>query len=145
MPPRAPAGRCSRHRHSGGPAHDSGHPTRDPAAPAPTDPTPPTPAPARCRSARPESTGPFPHPAHSAGHLLSPFSSSHPGQRPPPTDTPHPPVPSRRVTPRPKTRPRGPGVPPAAAPTVHLRYWLAEGTPRTGDMSAPDRGVGHDG
>ncbi|MEU6968945.1 dihydrofolate reductase family protein [Kitasatospora aureofaciens] len=34
--------------------------------------------------------------------------------------------------------------PPAASPTgtVHLRYALAEGTPRTGDMSAPDRGLG---
>jgi dihydrofolate reductase len=33
--------------------------------------------------------------------------------------------------------------PPAASPTgtVLLRYGLAEGTPRTGDMSAPDRGV----
>ena len=32
--------------------------------------------------------------------------------------------------------------PPAAGPsgTVHLRYGLAEGTPTTGDMSAPDRG-----
>ncbi|WP_055530431.1 dihydrofolate reductase family protein [Streptomyces graminilatus] len=27
--------------------------------------------------------------------------------------------------------------------TVYLRYGLADGTPRTGDMSAPDRGVGH--
>lgn len=27
---------------------------------------------------------------------------------------------------------------------VHLRYGLAEGTPRTGDMSAPDRGVQQD-
>lgn len=37
--------------------------------------------------------------------------------------------------------------PPAAGPTgtVFLRYGLAEGTPRTGDMSAPDRGVGQDG
>jgi len=37
--------------------------------------------------------------------------------------------------------------PPAAGPngTVYLRYGLADGTPRTGDMSAPDRGVGHDG
>ncbi|MET8545990.1 dihydrofolate reductase family protein [Kitasatospora sp. NPDC004799] len=36
--------------------------------------------------------------------------------------------------------------PPAAAPvgTVYLRYGLAEGTPGTGDMSAPDRGLGHD-
>jgi dihydrofolate reductase len=34
--------------------------------------------------------------------------------------------------------------PPAAGPkgTVYLRYGLAEGTPGTGDMSAPDRGVG---
>src|ERR671931_53583 len=34
--------------------------------------------------------------------------------------------------------------PPAASPkgTVFLRYGLAEGTPRTGDMSAPDRGLG---
>ncbi|MGY1754634.1 dihydrofolate reductase family protein [Blastococcus sp. SYSU D01042] len=33
--------------------------------------------------------------------------------------------------------------PPVASPTgtVHLRYGLAEGTPATGDMSAPDRGV----
>ncbi|WP_395103571.1 dihydrofolate reductase family protein [Actinomadura sp. SCN-SB] len=32
--------------------------------------------------------------------------------------------------------------PPVASPkgTVHLRYGLAEGTPETGDMSAPDRG-----
>ncbi|MFF2628593.1 dihydrofolate reductase family protein [Kitasatospora griseola] len=37
-------------------------------------------------------------------------------------------------------------TPPAAAPagTVHLRYALADGTPRTGDMSAPDRGLRHD-
>src|ERR1700710_447315 len=28
--------------------------------------------------------------------------------------------------------------------TVYLRYGLAEGTPGTGDMGAPDRGVGHD-
>lgn len=37
--------------------------------------------------------------------------------------------------------------PPAASPagTVHLRYALAEGTPRTGDMTEPDRGVGRDG
>ncbi|MEU2348791.1 dihydrofolate reductase family protein [Modestobacter sp. NPDC049651] len=37
--------------------------------------------------------------------------------------------------------------PPAASPTgaVYLRYGLAEGTPATGDMSAPDRGLGHDG
>ena len=27
---------------------------------------------------------------------------------------------------------------------VHLRYGLAEGTPRTGDMTAPDRGLGRD-
>ncbi|MEV5409006.1 hypothetical protein AB0K60_09225 [Thermopolyspora sp. NPDC052614] len=26
--------------------------------------------------------------------------------------------------------------------TVYLRYGLADGTPGTGDMSAPDRGVG---
>ncbi|MYT25437.1 deaminase, partial [Streptomyces sp. SID7760] len=34
--------------------------------------------------------------------------------------------------------------PPAAGPkgTVFLRYGLADGTPATGDMSAPDRGVG---
>lgn len=34
--------------------------------------------------------------------------------------------------------------PPAAGPkgAVHLRYGLAGGTPATGDMSAPDRGVG---
>lgn len=33
--------------------------------------------------------------------------------------------------------------PPAAAPngTVYLRYGLADGTPATGDMSAPDRGL----
>ena len=33
--------------------------------------------------------------------------------------------------------------PPAAGPsgTVHLRYARAEGTPTTGDMTAPDRGV----
>jgi dihydrofolate reductase len=33
--------------------------------------------------------------------------------------------------------------PPASSPkgTVYLRYGLAEGTPATGDMSAPDRGV----
>jgi dihydrofolate reductase len=33
--------------------------------------------------------------------------------------------------------------PPAATPkgTVHLRYGLVDGTPATGDMSAPDRGV----
>ncbi len=37
--------------------------------------------------------------------------------------------------------------PPAASPrgTVYLRYGLADGTPGTGDMSAPDRGVGRDG
>lgn len=36
--------------------------------------------------------------------------------------------------------------PPAASPTgtVHLRYGLAEGTPATGDMTLPDRGVGSD-
>ncbi len=36
--------------------------------------------------------------------------------------------------------------PPVASPkgTVHLRYGLAEGTPGTGDMSAPDRGLGRD-
>jgi dihydrofolate reductase len=36
--------------------------------------------------------------------------------------------------------------PPAASPkgTVFLRYGLAEGTPGTGDMSKPDRGVGPD-
>jgi hypothetical protein len=28
--------------------------------------------------------------------------------------------------------------------TVYLRYELAEGTPATGDMSAPDRGVGRE-
>ena len=34
---------------------------------------------------------------------------------------------------------------PAASPTgsVLLRYGLADGTPGTGDMSAPDRGLGH--
>lgn len=33
--------------------------------------------------------------------------------------------------------------PPAASPNgiVHLRYGLAEGTPWTGDMTAPDRGA----
>ncbi|TDC64892.1 deaminase [Actinomadura sp. GC306] len=33
--------------------------------------------------------------------------------------------------------------PPVSSPTgtVYLRYGLAEGTPRTGDMAAPDRGV----
>ena len=37
--------------------------------------------------------------------------------------------------------------PPAAGPrgTVYLRYGLAGGTPGTGDMSAPDRGVRRDG
>jgi dihydrofolate reductase len=37
--------------------------------------------------------------------------------------------------------------PPAAGGkgSVLLRYGLAEGTPGTGDMSAPDRGVGRDG
>lgn len=37
--------------------------------------------------------------------------------------------------------------PPVAGPkgTVYLRYGLADGTPRTGDMSAPDRGAGRDG
>ncbi|MFB6893808.1 dihydrofolate reductase family protein [Kitasatospora sp. NPDC056327] len=37
--------------------------------------------------------------------------------------------------------------PPAAGPTgtVHLRYGLADGTPRTGDMSLPDRGLGDEG
>ncbi len=36
--------------------------------------------------------------------------------------------------------------PPVAGPkgTVYLRYGLAEGTPGTGDMSAPDRGAGRD-
>ena len=36
--------------------------------------------------------------------------------------------------------------PPAAGPkgTVYLRYRLDEGTPATGDMSAPDRGTTHD-
>ncbi|MBD0694919.1 dihydrofolate reductase family protein [Streptomyces sp. CBMA123] len=36
--------------------------------------------------------------------------------------------------------------PPVADPqgTVYLRYGLAEGTPRTGDMSLPDRGLGQD-
>ena len=36
--------------------------------------------------------------------------------------------------------------PPAAGPkgTVYLRYALADGTPGTGDMSAPDRGAGRD-
>jgi dihydrofolate reductase len=28
--------------------------------------------------------------------------------------------------------------------TVYLRYGLADGTPKTGDMSAPDRGAGRD-
>ena len=38
-------------------------------------------------------------------------------------------------------------APPVASPTgtVHLRYGLAAGTPATGDMSAPDRGVRRDG
>lgn len=37
--------------------------------------------------------------------------------------------------------------PPAAGPkgAVLLRYGLADGVPATGDMSAPDRGVGQDG
>ena len=37
--------------------------------------------------------------------------------------------------------------PPVASPkgVVYLRYGLADGTPGTGDMSAPDRGVGRDG
>jgi hypothetical protein len=36
--------------------------------------------------------------------------------------------------------------PPVAGPTgtVYLRYGLADGTPETGDMSAPDRGAGRD-
>ncbi|MEU6224781.1 dihydrofolate reductase family protein [Streptomyces sp. NPDC047042] len=36
--------------------------------------------------------------------------------------------------------------PPAAGPkgTVYLRYGLADGIPATGDMSAPDRGIGHE-
>ena len=36
--------------------------------------------------------------------------------------------------------------PPLASPQgiVYLRYGLADGTPRTGDMSAPDRGLEHD-
>jgi dihydrofolate reductase len=36
--------------------------------------------------------------------------------------------------------------PPVASPkgTVYLRYGLADGTPGTGDMSAPDRGAGRD-
>jgi dihydrofolate reductase len=36
--------------------------------------------------------------------------------------------------------------PPVAGPngTVYLRYRLADGTPGTGDMSAPDRGLGQD-
>lgn len=36
--------------------------------------------------------------------------------------------------------------PPVASPTgtVFLRYGLADGTPRTGDMGAPDRGLGGD-
>ncbi len=38
-------------------------------------------------------------------------------------------------------------APPQSSPrgSVHLRYARAEGTPRTGDMSAPDRGAGQDG
>ena len=37
--------------------------------------------------------------------------------------------------------------PPVAGPkgTVYVRYGLAEGTPETGDMAAPDRGVGRTG
>jgi hypothetical protein len=37
--------------------------------------------------------------------------------------------------------------PPVAGPTgtVYLRYGLAPGTPGTGDMSAPDRGVAREG
>jgi dihydrofolate reductase len=37
--------------------------------------------------------------------------------------------------------------PPVAGPqgTVYLRYALAEGTPATGDMSAPDRGAQRNG
>ncbi|MEV6006222.1 dihydrofolate reductase family protein [Streptomyces sp. NPDC051976] len=37
--------------------------------------------------------------------------------------------------------------PPAATPkgAVYLRYGIADGLPRTGDMSAPDRGLGHEG
>jgi dihydrofolate reductase len=37
--------------------------------------------------------------------------------------------------------------PPAAGPkgTVYLRYRLDDGTPATGDMSAPDRGTAHEG
>ncbi|MEV0191115.1 dihydrofolate reductase family protein [Kitasatospora purpeofusca] len=37
--------------------------------------------------------------------------------------------------------------PPAAGPegTVYLRYARTDGTPATGDMSAPDRGLGRDG
>jgi dihydrofolate reductase len=36
--------------------------------------------------------------------------------------------------------------PPSAGPsgTVYLRYGVADGTPATGDMSAPDRGLGRD-
>jgi hypothetical protein len=36
--------------------------------------------------------------------------------------------------------------PPVASPKgiVSLRYGLADGTPATGDMSAPDRGAGRD-
>ncbi|MET9600462.1 dihydrofolate reductase family protein [Streptomyces sp. NPDC006459] len=38
-------------------------------------------------------------------------------------------------------------APPEAGPkgAVHLRYGLADGVPATGDMSAPDRGLGSDG
>lgn len=37
-------------------------------------------------------------------------------------------------------------APPVAGPTgtVYLRYGLTQGIPGTGDMSAPDRGAGHD-
>ena len=37
-------------------------------------------------------------------------------------------------------------APPVAGPkgAVYLRYVLADGTPGTGDMSAPSRGVGRD-
>jgi hypothetical protein len=37
--------------------------------------------------------------------------------------------------------------PPVATPkgVVYLRYGLAGGVPPTGDMGAPDRGVGRDG
>ena len=36
--------------------------------------------------------------------------------------------------------------PPVAGPkgTMYLRYGLTDGTPATGDMSAPDRGAGRD-